>query len=832
MDFVPRLSHMSVELAMMEIARGSPLTALADNLSSAVNKLKGTLPWANNSAAAGPAAAAAGATPSTGGRTAMDADVAQDADMAAWVRAAGAGAAQRSLDPELAHEVLYPPAPTAEVELTPQQHMGTSTQPAGPASQLAGAAGQQGGPSAPMQAPDAAQRFPDPHAAPPGAAQDPLTPLAEQRKQRSQSLQRPEPTATLTEAMNLQWFGSGELSMDSPGQEGSWQQSFFGQWLQQSDHSSYGSTPRDGAAGSSAPRLSQRRSVPGADARLSEHGLGDVPGLTDPLAPDRLLGCWSEIVDVVKAEAQAAVDAVSTSIDQSIQGTLGSISAAGRQLAERAQQRGAAAASGAGRAAAEPQDWVLLSPSQQARAAAPAAPAATTAASASQQGPLAPPHTDSVQGEDAPIEIGPLGPVSDLTPPAMSGPSSLPEVMQQVVNDLQAAAADKEAHAGEPGSGPAAAEPLNKEDVAKRLAPTKLCLPGRVMWVFLEDQDTIWDALQSKGKPEQAAGSAGRQSQGSGGGDRPVSSPRDAAAATHHSKSEACLPAAAGSPRPQQGGTAAAAAGTGVSASHRPPDPAVAASALAAAADAAAAGATHPHIPHAQSTPAIASHPVDIRNASFRAEDSFVARVVGSLGSEESKHEGTPREGSSESAGLSNRLSFGFRQLKDSIDQILGKNTAPEAPRAASPVSGAIARAAAAGSGEDVKGDQARWTALGMPGVLEGSGQQPMVCLMEADKSLFDELCLVTSCATDHIPDAYYHALKQLHLALMTGRTCQPNAAGVKAGSKAGSQGGTKVDSSGSSGVPAARAVRPRPTSPQEPPTAIKQLTDMWSVVS
>jgi hypothetical protein len=43
-----------------------------------------------------------------------------------------------------------------------------------------------------------------------------------------------------------------------------------------------------------------------------------------------------------------------------------------------------------------------------------------------------------------------------------------------------------------------------------------------------------------------------------------------------------------------------------------------------------------------------------------------------------------------------------------------------------------------------------------------------MLCLTEADRTLFEELSLVPSCAPDHIPDAYYSTLKQLYASLLT----------------------------------------------------------------
>lgn len=47
-----------------------------------------------------------------------------------------------------------------------------------------------------------------------------------------------------------------------------------------------------------------------------------------------------------------------------------------------------------------------------------------------------------------------------------------------------------------------------------------------------------------------------------------------------------------------------------------------------------------------------------------------------------------------------------------------------------------------------------------------------MVCLIEADRHLFERLSLVSSCAGDHIPDSYYSALQQVCLGKWAAKGC------------------------------------------------------------
>ncbi len=49
--------------------------------------------------------------------------------------------------------------------------------------------------------------------------------------------------------------------------------------------------------------------------------------------------------------------------------------------------------------------------------------------------------------------------------------------------------------------------------------------------------------------------------------------------------------------------------------------------------------------------------------------------------------------------------------------------------------------------------------------------------MLRTCSELFEELSLVPSCASDHIPDSYYNTLKQLYAAILTGRVYVPVAA-------------------------------------------------------
>ncbi|KAL6752617.1 hypothetical protein V8C86DRAFT_2750846 [Haematococcus lacustris] len=72
-------------------------------------------------------------------------------------------------------------------------------------------------------------------------------------------------------------------------------------------------------------------------------------------------------------------------------------------------------------------------------------------------------------------------------------------------------------------------------------------------------------------------------------------------------------------------------------------------------------------------------------------------------------------------------------------------------------------------------------------GCAPARGQRPVaeearcsgrcVVLLEADRTQFEQLSLVTSCASDHIPDTYYTALQQLYAASLPARQDSEQAA-------------------------------------------------------